>query len=155
MSSMLLVIGAILELGIGFSSTRQTLYFGHPLGGPARFAFFGAAVIQLAIAWNMIRRRRWAWVAAVAVIAVHAVGNLLIVRNFSFDRLERLAAASGRISPRDETMLQALKAFRPSSAILLYFLAISALALSIVIRAGKWFRLSPFAGVHDEGKGGV
>ena len=137
---MLLVVGASLALGLGFSATRQMLFFGHVLDRGLRLAFAGAAAVQLVIAWALSRRRRWAWIASIAFIAARLAGHVLIVRHVTIDGIERVTASLEKLRPRDKAILEALRPLNLSAAVIGWILLIGLLEIAIAIRAGEWFR---------------
>ena len=137
-----LVVGASLSIGVAFSASREMLFFGRVLGGSVRLALAAASALQLLVAWELARGRRWAWFASVAVIALRGAGAILTARGITVDRLEKVASSLERLSPRDRATLGALRSLNAGAALTAWVAAIAVLALAIALRAGTGFRAS-------------
>ena len=136
-AAMLLVAGAGLALGLGFSAPRQRMFFGDVLEPRYRLAFLGAALLQLLLGWGLVRRLRWAWAGAVAVVAIRTVADVWIVRGLTIDRIERAASSVEGLGPRDRAQLEALRSMHLSVPIMAWVVALGVISLAIVFRAGK------------------
>jgi hypothetical protein len=139
-SMLILVASAMLALGLAFSASRQTLLFGAPLGAGFRALLSAAAAAEVLVAWNLGRRKRWAWIAAVALMGARCVFDVAIVRRLTVEGLERAVSSFGRMTARDRANLEVIRALHPSKAVTAYILAISLLAIGIVAASGNWVR---------------
>jgi hypothetical protein len=138
--TMLLAGGAILALGIGFSSSRQILFFGHLLGPTLRIGLVAAAAIEILVARSLVGQGRTAWIAAVAIMGIRGAGDVAIVRNLTMERIEQAATALGRLSPRDAARLRALEPLHMAGAMTIYILAVVLLSVAITLWAGTRLR---------------
>lgn len=139
-AAMLLVAGAGLALGLGFSAPRQRMFFGDVLGPRYRLAFLGAAVLQLLLGWGLVRRLRWAWAGAVAVVAIRTVADVWIVRGLTIDRIASAASSVESLGARDRAQFEALRSMHLGGAITAWVLALGVISLAIVILAGRGLR---------------
>jgi len=142
-AAMLLVAGAGLALGLGFSAPRQRMFFGDVLELRYRLAFLGAAALQLLLAWGLVRRLRWAWAGAVAVVAIRTVVDFLIVRGLTVDRIERAASSVEGLDARDRAQFDAMRSMHFGGPITAWVVALGVISLAIVIRAGRGLPASP------------
>lgn len=139
-AAMLVAAGAGLALGLGFSAPRQKMFFGDVLAAPYRLAFLGAALLQLLLGWGLVRRLRWAWAGAVAVVAIRTVGDVFIVRGLTIDRIASAASSVESLGPRDRAQLEALRSMHLGGAITAWVLALGGISLAITILAGRGLR---------------
>src|SRR6185369_4361941 len=121
--ALIVVLGltALLAFQIGFSPTRQRLYFGHPLGAAPRAAWAALGVAEIAVAWGLAGMRRWAWVAAVGVIVVRGVASFEVTRRLAAASDAMLVFAPGKTAAQSRALLEAIRPLRPFDALALFF----------------------------------
>ena len=138
----LLVIGAQLAIGIGFSPPRQILFFGRSFGWSVRLGCIAIALFELAVAWSLYRRRLWAWLAAVAMMIFRGAVSIAIALNLTVDRFSYFVhkVSPGGLNRKDAAELEALRALHPTAALTAYVAVLALLELGFVIWAGRWVR---------------
>jgi hypothetical protein len=140
MAMILLVVAGGIDLRLGFSASRQILFFGGVLSSTLRNALLGYAALQVVLALELGRSKRsrsWAWIASVIVMALHLVLSVWIARGITVDRLAKLAARAGKGGNGRRVVWNALGAMNLSAAVTGWVAALGIVALVIVIRAGK------------------
>lgn len=133
-------IAALLAFQIGFSTTRQRLYFGHPLATASRAGWAALGAAEIAVACGLARMRRWAWVAALGVMAVRGAASLAITRRLAAAPDAMLVFAPGRTSAQSRAFLEAIRPLRLFDAVTLFFGVVSVAALALAIGVGPAFR---------------
>jgi hypothetical protein len=132
-------IAALLAFQIGFSTTRQRVYFGHPLEAGPRAAWAGLAIAEIAAAWGLSRMRRWAWFAALAVLIARGVASIAVTRRFASVPDAAFLLAPARRTPESEAFLAALRPLHIFDAVTLFFGAIAAGTILLLIAVARPF----------------
>ncbi|HET9794747.1 MAG TPA: hypothetical protein VFS34_09815 [Thermoanaerobaculia bacterium] len=148
-AAVILATGALLAFGIAFSTSRQRLFFGTPLGGGIRTGVLAISILQAAAAWGICRRDLRAWPAAAAVMAIRTGANLAIARRFAGRTLMSFAADAGPLSPDSRAAIERLEPLRPLQAAGGFVAALSIGAFLFVLWAG----LRAFRGASRASRG--
>ncbi|MGH9441601.1 MAG: hypothetical protein ACRD16_04960 [Thermoanaerobaculia bacterium] len=142
-SVIFLVVGAALELGLGFSGLRQRIFFGRVFGPDLRMALSAAAAVQLAAAANLPRGKTWAWAAALAMTAARAVEDVVLARSVNLARFESAVSSVRRLSERDAALLGSIGSLHLRPAVTGYVVLLGLISVAVVARAGKGLRTIP------------
>jgi hypothetical protein len=132
-------IAAMLALQIGFSSTRQRVYFGHVLGAGPRAAWAALGLAEIAAAWGLSRMRRWAWFATVAVLIARGGASVAVTRRLSSVPDAAFLLAPVRRTPQSEAFLAALRPLHVVDAVTLFFVVISAATILLAVGVARPF----------------
>jgi len=131
-TAMLLAVGALLALDLGFSPSRQILFFGHPLGAGARAAAAAVAAVEIAAAWGVCRMDRRAWAAAAAVMALRGAADAAIALRIARTGLGAIAAAAGPVRPESRAAIERLEPLHPLGMVAAFVTALAIAAFAFV-----------------------
>jgi hypothetical protein len=132
-------IAAMLALQIGFSSTRQRVYFGHALGAGLRAAWACLGLAEIAAAWGLSRMRRWAWFATLAVLIARGAASVAVTRRLASVPDAVFLFAPNRRTPQSEAFLAAVRPLHILNAVTLFFVVISAATILLTIGVARPF----------------
>jgi len=140
--ALIVVLGlaALLAIQIGFSTSRQRLYFGHALGVAPRAGWAALGIAEIAVAGGLARMRRWAWPASLGVIVVRSAASIAITRHLAAAPEAARIFAAGATEARSRAILEAVRILRPFDALTLFFGVVSAAALALAVGVGPAFR---------------
>jgi len=118
-SAMVLAVGALLALHLGFSTTRQLLFFGHPLGSGMRGLAAAMAAAEIAAAWGICRGDRRAWTAAVAIMGIRAAADAAIAWRVAGAGIEPIVRRAESVRPDAKAAIDRLAPLHPLAAVAL------------------------------------
>ena len=132
-------IAALLAFQIGFSTTRQRVYFGHPLAAGPRAAWAVLGISEIAAAWGLSRMRLWGWVATLAVLIARGAASIAVTRRLASAPDAIFVLAPTRPTPQSEALLAALRPLHILDAVTLFFVVVSAGTILLAIGVARRF----------------
>jgi hypothetical protein len=94
---------------------------------------------EIAAAWGLARMRRWAWFAALAVLIARGVASIEVVRRVASVPESVFLLAPTRRTPQTEAFLAALRPLHIFDAVTLFFGAIAAGTILLLIAVARPF----------------
>jgi hypothetical protein len=141
-------IAALLALQIGFSATRQRVYFGHVLGPGSRAAWAALGFAEIAAGWGLSRMRRWAWFATLAVLIARGGASVAVTRRLGSVPDAVFLLSPTRRTPQSEAFLSALRPLHIFDAVTLFFVVVSVATILLAVAVAR-----PFFGRTTPGVG--